>query len=122
MSQRFIDYNKHSPGPQDYDYKAKNVLNKSPVFSLGNKSKSTRQIDFDHNAFKPAPTNYNTKNQWDQKNGIFVGSSTRQDLTETEKTPAPNYYMSASAADFASSANPKYKFGSNDRKTDIHHL
>jgi hypothetical protein len=111
MSQKFIDYNKHSPGPQDYDAKGAKVLNKAPVFSLGNKSKSTHEIIFDHNTFKPAPTNYNAKSDLIKKHGAFIGSSQRQDLTETEKTPAPNYYMSASAADFAAESNPRCKIG-----------
>jgi hypothetical protein len=59
MSQKFFDYNKHTPGPQDYEVKGVKVLNKSPVYTLGNKSKPTHQIDFDHNVYKPAPTNYN---------------------------------------------------------------
>jgi len=111
MSQKFIDYNKHSPGPQDYDAKGAKVLNKSPVFSLGKRSKSTHEIVFDHNTFKPAPTNYNAKSDLVHKNGIVIGTSNRKDLTETEKTPAPNYYMTASAADFTASANPRCKIG-----------
>lgn len=111
MSQQFIDYNKHTPGPQDYDAKGTKVLNKAPVFSLGNKSKSARQIIFDHNAFKPAPSNYISKDDLIKKNGVVIGSSDRKDLTETEKTPAPNYYMSASAADFASVSNPRCRIG-----------
>ena len=58
MSMKFIDYNKHSPGPQDYDAQGTKVLNKAPSHSLGNKSKSAKQIVFDHNTFKPGPTNY----------------------------------------------------------------
>ena len=95
------------------------VLNKAPVHSLGNKSKSNKQIDFDHNAYKPGPTSYETKRDFINKNGTFVGSSQRKDLTETEKTPAPNYYMTASAADFASTDNPRCRIGSEFRKTDF---
>lgn len=81
MSQKFIDYNKHTPGPQDYSAKAANVLNKAPVFSLGQKSKSTHEIIMDHNSFKPAPTNYNSKSEFVTKSGVFIGTSTRKDLT-----------------------------------------
>ena len=114
---RFLDYNKHSPGPQDYDVHGTKVLNKAPAHSLGNKSKSTHHIDFDHNAYKPGPTNYETKKDLITKHGTFVGSSQRKDLTETEKTPAPNYYLAASAADFASTDNPRAKIGSEFRNT-----
>ena len=112
MSSKFIEYKKHTPGPQDYDVKANQVLNKAAVQSLGNKSKSTAQINFDHNAYKPGPTQYKEKTEFVTKHGTFIGSSQRQHLTETEKTPAPNFYMSASAADFASMANPRCKMGS----------
>jgi hypothetical protein len=78
-----MDYTKHTPGPTDYDTKARNILNKAPVYTLGNKSKSNKQIDFDHNNYKPAPTNYETKGSFIQNNGVFVGSSSRYDLTET---------------------------------------
>lgn len=111
MSSKFIDYQKHTPGPQDYDQKADKVLSKAPVFSMGNKSKSTHQIDFDHNNYKPAPTNYNSKEDFIKNHGIFIGTSVRKDLTETEKTPGANYYMSASAADYASVSNPRCKIG-----------
>ncbi len=111
MSQHFIDYTKHTPGPSDYDVKGIKVLNKSPVYNLGNKSKSARQIIFDHNSYKPAPSNYISKDDLIKKTGVVMGTSDRQDLTETEKTPAPNYYMTASAADFASVSNPRCKIG-----------
>ncbi len=81
MSQKFIDYNKHTPGPTDYDTKGTKVLNKSPIYSMGNKSKSNRQIDFDHNTYKPAPTNYLSKSDLIKKNGVVIGSSVRKDLT-----------------------------------------
>jgi hypothetical protein len=119
MSLKFMDYTKHSPGPQDYDVNAAKVLLKSPVYTLGNKSKSNRQIDFDQNTYKPAPTNYPAKGTFEKKHGTFVGTSERQELTETEKTPAPNYYQSASAADFASTTNPRCKIGGEFRKTDF---
>jgi hypothetical protein len=111
MSQNFIYFNKHTPGPQDYDTKGAKILNKAPVYSIGNKSKSTNQIDFDNNAYKPAPTNYNAKQNFINKHGVFIGASSRKELTETERTPAPNYYMSESAADFAASTNPRCKIG-----------
>jgi hypothetical protein len=58
------------------------VLNKSPAFSLGNRSKSARQIDFDHNTFKPGPTAYN-KDGAKRSKAAFIGSSHRKELTET---------------------------------------
>jgi len=61
MSAKFIDYTKHSPGPQDYEVKTNQVLNRSPVQTLGYKSKSSNQIIFDHNTFKPGPTQYENK-------------------------------------------------------------
>lgn len=81
MSARFIDYTKHSPGPQDYDVKANQVLNKAPIQTLGYKSKSSSQIIFDHNTFKPGPTQYENKTQFVTKHGTFIGSAQRQDLT-----------------------------------------
>ena len=119
MSLKFIDFNKNSPGPQDYQIQSSKVLNKAPVFSLGKKSKSTQQIDFDHNAFKPGPTAYNSKETLVRTNGTFMGTSDRKDLTETERTPAPNYYKTASASNFASLDNPRCKIGSELRKTDF---
>lgn len=81
MSYKFIDYNKHTPGPQDYDPNGAKVLNKTPVYTLGKRSKSTKQIDFDNNAYKPAPTNYkNSKGDFLNKHGVFIGSSSRKDL------------------------------------------
>jgi hypothetical protein len=61
MSAKFIDYNKHTPGPADYKAEGSKVLNKAPVHTLGVKSKSNHQIDFDHNAYKPASTSYEAK-------------------------------------------------------------
>lgn len=119
MSQKFIDYNQRTPGPTDYEVRGEKVLGRSPAFSMGNRSKSAQQITFDHNAYKPAPTNYNQKADTTRKGGVVIGSAIRQDLTETEKTPAPNYYMTASAADFAGASNPRCLFGAQSRKTDF---
>lgn len=84
MSYKYLDYNKHTPGPQDYDPNGVKVLNKTPVYTLGNKSKSTHHIDFDHNTYKPGPTSYkNSKGNFINKNGVFIGSSSRKELTET---------------------------------------
>jgi hypothetical protein len=44
MSLKFIDYNKHTPGPQDYEVTGTKLLSKAPAFSLGNRSKSSKQI------------------------------------------------------------------------------
>lgn len=119
MSARYIDYTKRTPGPQDYDTSAVKLLHKAPNYSMGNKSKSAKQIEFDHNRYKPAPTNYNAKGTIEKKNGTFIGTSQRKDLTETQKTPAPNYYQTASAADFTASSNPKCKMGGENRKTEF---
>ena len=116
MSLKLIDYNKQTPGPQDYAAERTKVLNKAPNFSLGKRSKSSKAILNDHNTYKPGPANYETQRAM-HKNGAFVGSSQRQDLTETERTPAPNYYKTASAKDFASIENPRCKMGSEFRKT-----
>lgn len=40
-----------------------------------------------------------------------MGTSNRKDLTETEKTPAPNSYQITTAVDIASITNPSFKFG-----------
>lgn len=61
---------------------------------MGAKSKSYHQLEFDLNEYKPAPVSYEAKGSFQKPNGVFIGSSTRKDLTETEKTPAPNYYTS----------------------------
>lgn len=63
----------------DYEIKPAKVLSQSPIFSLGNKSKSAKEIIFDHNSFKPAPTNYNTS--LINKHGAVIGSAERKDLT-----------------------------------------
>lgn len=93
-------------------------MNKAPNYSLGNRSKSARQIDFDHNNYKPGPTNYDAK-KIGSKHGPFIGSSQRKDLTETEKTPGPDKYLSESAANFNSVSNPRCKIGGEFRNTDF---
>ena len=35
----------------------------------------------DHNSFKPAPTNYNTRVDLINKHGVVIGSADRKDLT-----------------------------------------
>lgn len=118
ISLRFIDYNKTTPGPQDYKVEGSKILNKAPAFTLGNRSKSARQIDLDHNSYKPGPTVYDAKKQTGM-HGPFIGSSQRRDLTETEKTPAPSHYISEAAADFNSIANPRCKIGGEFRNTEF---
>lgn len=118
MSARNVDYTKRSPGPHEYDNNTLRVKNKAPGFSMSAKSKSYKQMTFDKNSYKPAPTCYDSKGAFDKKNsGIFIGSSKRKDLTETERTPAPNYYTSGKAADYASTNNPRCKVGGETRKT-----
>lgn len=48
-----------------------------------------------------------------------MGTSKRKDLTETEKTPAPNKYNAESAVNFAYNTNPRCKIGEENRKTDF---
>lgn len=117
MSAKYIDYTKRTPGPQDYETNTIKLLGKAPVFSLGNKSKSAMQIITDHNTYKPASTSYEAKGAFDSRHGVVIGSSQRKDLTETEKTPAPNFYQSATAADFASMSNPRCVVGGQMRNT-----
>ena len=50
---------------------------------MGNKSKSIHEIINDDNLYKPGPTNYQTKDGFHNKSGVFIGTSKRKDLTET---------------------------------------
>lgn len=94
MSARNVDYTKRTPGPHEYDNNTLKVKNKAPGFSMSARSKSYKQMTFDKNSYKPAPTCYDSKGNLEKKSAVFIGSSKRKDLTETEKTPAPNYYTS----------------------------
>ena len=111
MSAKTIDYTKKTPGPHEYDNNTLKVKNRQPRFSMSAKSKSYKQMTFDKNSYKPGPTNYEAKGAFERKNGIFIGGSQRKDLTETEKTPAPNYYNSEKADMYASTMNPRCKVG-----------
>jgi hypothetical protein len=68
------------------------VKKKAPNFTMSTMSKSYHQLTFEKNTYKPGPTTYNKNSTSENKNGIFIGTSSRKDLTETEKTPGPNYY------------------------------
>jgi hypothetical protein len=81
MSARYIDYTKHTPGPSDYTNDTLKIKGKSPIFSMGSKSKSYHQIIFDMNDYKPSPAAYDYKNSINKKNGTFIGNSKRKDLT-----------------------------------------
>lgn len=94
MSAKNIEYVKRTPGPHEYDNNTLKVKSKAPNFTMAPRSKSYRQLEFDLNEYKPAPVSYEAKGSFQKKNGIFIGCSSRKDLTETEKTPAPNYYAS----------------------------
>ena len=83
MSARNIDYVKKTPGPHEYDNNTLKVKNKAPGFSMSTKSKSYREIVKDNNLYKPAPVSYEAKGSFQKPNGIFIGSSSRKDLTET---------------------------------------
>lgn len=78
---------------------------------MSTKSKSYREIVKDNNLYKPAPVSYETKGSFQKPNGIFIGSSSRKDLTETERTPGPNHYISEKADMYASTTNPRCAFG-----------
>lgn len=82
------------------------------------RSKSSGQIAFDQNDYKPGPTAYQVPSGF-SNSGAFIGGSKRRDLTETEKTPAPGYYSAQSASVYASNNNPRCKIGNNPRKTDF---
>jgi hypothetical protein len=58
-----------------------NNLNKAPVFSMGNKSKSAKKIIDDHNSYKPSPVIYENKSSFERSTRIIFGSSSRKDLT-----------------------------------------
>ena len=117
MSAKYINYNKHSPGPADYKNAPKQVLHKSPVYTLGNKSKSAKKIIEDHNTYQPGPTVYQPKPAQDKPRAAIVTADSRHPLTETEATPAPNYYQSENAKDYTSSKQPRCKVGGEFRKT-----
>ena len=66
----------------------------------------------DKNDYQPSPVAYDGfKTSFDKKTKTVFGSSERKDLTETEKTPAPNYYKAENANDYRASTAPQYKLG-----------
>ena len=70
--------------------------------------------------YKPSPTHYESLKGFNKPTqSAMIGSSRRKDLTETEKTPGPNYYMSEKAQDYTCSSNPRCKIGGQFRKTDF---
>ena len=78
---------------------------------MSTKSKSYRQLEVDLNTYKPAPVAYESKDSFKKDHGVFIGSSKRKDLTETERTPAPNQYLAEKANDYSSTANPRCAIG-----------
>lgn len=92
MSARYFRQPMKTPGPLEYVNDTIKVKNKTPVYSMGRKSKSTIKIIEDHNKYKPGPNNYEQKFAFSKTAGVIFGSSHRKDLTETERTPAPNFY------------------------------
>jgi len=83
MSAKYVDYNKQTPGPQDYQENKLKVLNKSPVYSMGNKSKSAKEIINEHNKYQPGAGNYESKGSFHDTQGFLIGKDVRHDLTET---------------------------------------
>lgn len=81
MSAKIIRPPSNVPGPAAYDINHLKTLQKSPVFSIGNKSKSTAKIIEDHNQYKPSPNLYDNKSTFNQSRGVIFGSSNRKDLT-----------------------------------------
>lgn len=59
------------------------IKNKAPGYSMGNKSKSYKEMEFEKNSYKPAPSSYESKGAFERKNGTTIGTSNRKDLTET---------------------------------------
>ena len=64
MSARIIRPPSKVPGPAAYDTNHVKTLDKAPVFSMGNKSKSVQKIIVDHNVYKPSPVNYENKSSF----------------------------------------------------------
>mgnify|MGYP000896204473 FL=1 len=114
MSARFFRPPPKIPGPAEYDTNQLNNKNKQPVYSIGNKSKSPQKIIEDHNTYKPSPGLYQSKSTFNKSAGVIFGSSNRKDLTETERTPAPNYYTSEKDMQ-VSSLNPRCSIGTEKR-------
>ena len=119
MSARYIDYSKRTPGPTDYDNNTLKVRNSQPGYSMKGRSKSSKQLTDEKNEFKPSPSQYCLKGSFNNPNGTVMGTSARKALTETEATPAPNYYMAEKANDFRGTSNPRCQMGGEPRNTDI---
>lgn len=118
MSARSTEYVKRTPGPHEYDNNTLRVKNKAPNFTMSTRSKSFHQLTFDNNVYTPAPTSYNYRSTFEgNKSGVVIGTAQRRDLTETEKTPAPNYYESRKSKDYTSNSNPRCAIGGEMRKT-----
>ena len=58
MSALIVRPSSKVPGPAAYETNVVNTLNKAPIFSMGNKSKSPQKIIVDHNNYKPSPGLY----------------------------------------------------------------
>ncbi len=80
---------------------------------MSTRSKSYHQLTADQNMYTPGPTKYDQKGSFGNKNlsGVVIGTSNRKDLTETEKTPAPNFYQSENFGNYVSANNPKFSMG-----------
>lgn len=66
-----LDYPiKNSPGPQDYNNDSLRIKHKLPEFSMSKRSKSYREIVYDNNLYKPAPTAYQTKGSFNNPKGL----------------------------------------------------
>ena len=46
MSARNFDYTKKTPGPQDYENNSLFMKSKAPGYSMANKSKSYKELEF----------------------------------------------------------------------------
>lgn len=86
---------------------------------MSTRSKSYHQLTADQNMYTPGPTKYDHKGSFENKNpsGVVIGTSNRKDLTETENTPAPNFYQSANFGDYVCVNNPKFSMGNQFRRT-----
>jgi hypothetical protein len=81
MSARSTEYIKRTPGPHEYDNNTLKVKKKAPKFTMSTMSKSYHQLTFEKNTYKPSPTTYNKIGTLENKTGIFIGTSSRKDLT-----------------------------------------
>lgn len=81
MSARYFDPVRRTPGPHEYENDTLRVKNKAPNFTMSTRSKSYHQLTIDKNMYTPGPTSYKLKEGLDREHGVFIGSSSRKDLT-----------------------------------------